>query len=148
MSRARLPLTAFTLIEVVIALAIAGIVSVSLYAGLAQAFGAVQSARHRLRATQILTEKLEVLRLYNWTQINTPGFVPDKFTEYYQPATNRNPGIVYTGTITITGANVQPAYTNTMRRAVVQVNWVSGGIPQQHSMETLISEYGVQNYIY
>jgi prepilin-type N-terminal cleavage/methylation domain-containing protein len=138
----------FTLMEIVIAMAIAGVVCVSLYAGLAQAFGAVQSARHRLRATQILTEKLEVLRLYNWTQINTPGFVPDKFTEYYQPATNRNPGIVYTGTLTLTSANVQPAYTNTMRRAVVELRWVSGGIPQQHSMETLISEYGVQNYIY
>lgn len=146
--RARLPLAGFTLIEIVIAMAIAGVVCVSLYAGLAQAFGAVQSSRHRLRATQILTEKLEVLRLYNWTQINTAGFLPTTFTEYYQPATNRNSGIAYTGTITITGANVQPAYTNTMRRAVVELRWVSGGIPQQHSMETLISEYGVQNYIY
>ena len=137
-----------TLIEVVIAMAIAGIMCVSLYAGLARSFGSLQSSRHKLRATQILTEKLEVLRLYNWTQINTPGFVPGTFTDSYQPATNRNPGIAYTGRITITDANVQPAYTNTMRKAVVQLNWVSGGIPQQHSMETLISEYGVQNYIY
>jgi len=137
-----------TLIEVVIAMAIAGIMCVSLYAGLARSFGALQSSRHQLRATQILTEKLEVLRLYNWTQINTPGFVPGTFTDSYQPATNSNPGISYTGTITISGANVHPAYTNTMRKAVVQINWVSGGIPQTHSMETLISEYGVQNYLY
>lgn len=146
--RARLPSSGFTLVEVVIAFAIAAIVSVSLYAGLARSFSVLQSARHRLRATQILTEKLEVIRLYTWTQVNTPGFVPTKFTEYYQPATNRNPGIKYTGTITITPANVQPAYNNTMRKAVVQINWVSGGVPQQQTMETLISEYGVQNYIY
>jgi prepilin-type N-terminal cleavage/methylation domain-containing protein len=141
-------LSGFTLVEVVIAMLIAGIVSASLYAGLGRAFGGLQSSRHRLRATQILTEKLEVIRLYNWTQINTPGFVPATFTEYYLPGTNDNRGIVYTGTLSISAADVQPAYAGTMRKAVVQVNWVSGGIPQQHSMETLISQYGIQNYIY
>jgi len=138
----------FTLLEILIAMVIAGIVSVSLYAGLAQCFSSVQSSRHRLRATQVLTEKLEVIRLYNWDQINTPGFVPTKFTEYYQPATNGNRGIVYSGTITITVAPVEPAYSNTMRKAIMEVTWVSGVATQALSMETLISQYGVQNYIY
>lgn len=127
---------------------IAGIVSVSLYAGLAQCFNSVQSSRHRLRATQILTEKLEVIRLYNWDQINTPGFVPPTFREYYQPATNGSQGIVYNGTIIITNAPVQPAYSNTMRKATMEVTWVSGVVTQSLRMETLISQYGVQNYIY
>ena len=144
----RLPRSGFTIAEVLIAMAIAGIVGVSLYAGLARSFSALQGSRHSLRATQILTEKLEVIRLYNWTQINTAGFVPSTFTEYYQPATNSSPGITYTGTITITGANVSSAYTNTMRKAVVQVTWVSSGITLTQSMETLISQNGVQNYIY
>ena len=138
----------FTLLEVLIAMVIAGVVSVSLYAGLAQCFSSVQSSRHRLRATQILTEKLEVIRLYNWDQVNTPGFVPTTFTEYYQPATNGNHGIVYRGTITITNAPVQPAYANTMRKAVMDVTWVSGVVTQSLRMETLISQYGIQNYIY
>lgn len=138
----------FTLLEVLIAMVIAGIVSVSLYAGLAQCFSSVQSSRHRLRATQVLTEKFEVIRLYNWDQINTPGFVPTTFTEYYQPATNGNRGIVYTGTITITNAPVEPAYTDTMRKAIMEVTWVSGVSTQEVRMETLISQYGIQNYVY
>jgi prepilin-type N-terminal cleavage/methylation domain-containing protein len=138
----------FTLLELLVAMCIAGIVCVSLYAGLAQSFNSVQSSRHRLRATQILTEKLEVIRLYNWAQINTPGFVPTTFKDYYQPSTNGNPGVVYTGSIIITNAPVQPAYTNTMRKAVMQVSWVSGVVTQQLRIETLISQYGVQNYIY
>jgi prepilin-type N-terminal cleavage/methylation domain-containing protein len=140
----------FTMVEMVIGMAIAGVVCVSLYAGLARSFGAVQSARHRLRATQILAEKLEVIRLYSWSQI-TNGFVPQSFTEYYQPGTtnnNGNQGIVYSGTITISGASVASAYTNTMRKAVVNINWVSSGIAQQDRMETLISQYGIQKYIY
>lgn len=141
-------LSAFTLLELLIAMVIAGIVSVSLYAGLAQCFSSVQSSRHRLRATQILTEKLEVIRLYNWDQVNTPGFVPTTFKEYYQPATNGNQGILYTGTIAITAAPVHRAYTNSMRKAVMQVTWVSGVVTQELRMETLISQYGVQNYIY
>jgi prepilin-type N-terminal cleavage/methylation domain-containing protein len=137
-----------TLVEVVIALSIAGIVAVSLYAGLARSFNAVQSARHRLRATQILTEKLDVIRLYNWTQI-TNGFIPQSFTEYYEPVADTNAwGIVYTGSIAITNAPVHSAYTNTMRKAVVRVNWVSGGIAQEDRMETLISQYGIHKYIY
>lgn len=141
----------FTLVEVAIAVGIGSIVFVSLYAGLARCFNSVQSARHRLRATQTLTEKMELVRLYNWTQINTPGFMPATFTEYYHPLTNGAQGnaeITYSGTITLTAAPVQPAYTNTMRKAVIQVTWVSGGITNQQRMETLISQYGVQNYIY
>ena len=138
----------FTLIEVLVALSVAGITFVSLYAGIGQSFKFLQSARHRLRATQILTEKLEVIRLYNWSQINTPGFVPATFTDYYTPGTNVNSGIVYNGTIAIAGAPVPASYTNTTLKVIVQVNWVSGGVSQQESMETLVSEYGVQNYVY
>ena len=139
-----------TLIEVVIAICLAGMVAVSLYAGLGRSFSALQSSRHRLRATQILTEKLEVIRLYTWTQLNTPGFVPRTFSEYYHPRNNREPnsGIAYTGTIAITSAPVHSAYSNTMRKVVVQLNWVSGGINQEQTMESLISQYGIQNYLY
>ena len=117
----------FTLIEVLVALSVAGITFVSLYAGIGQSFKFLQSARHRLRATQIL---------------------PATFTDYYTPGTNVNSGIVYNGTIAIAGAPVPASYTNTTLKVIVQVNWVSGGVSQQESMGTLVSEYGVQNYVY
>jgi len=141
----------FTMVEVLIAMGIAGLVFVTLYLGLAQCVSAVQSARYRLRATQILTEKLEAIRLYNWDQINTPGFIPKNFTEYYKPGKNSSlspVGIRFSGTITVTNALVQPAYDNTMRKVVAQVSWVSRGSIHQERMETLVSQYGIQNYLY
>jgi hypothetical protein len=149
-------LSGFTLGEVVVAVGVGAIVFVTIYVGIAQCFGAVQTARHQLRATQILMERLEVIRLYNWDQINSSGYVPLKFTEYYEPeyyqtVTNGAPvhaGIVYSGTITITDAPVPEAYADTMRRAVVRLDWTNGGRALNQSMETLISEYGVQNYTY
>jgi len=141
----------FTLVEVLMAMGIAGFVFVTLYLGLAQCFGSVQSARYRLRATQILTEKLEVIHLYNWDQLNTPGFVPATFTESYRPVTNNLPGssgILYSGTIIVTNAAVHDAYDATMRKVVAEVTWVSGGAPQRQRMETFVSQYGIQNYVY
>jgi prepilin-type N-terminal cleavage/methylation domain-containing protein len=137
----------FTLVEVLIAMVICGIVSVSLYAGLAQCFRSVQSSRDQLRATQILTDKLEVLRLYEWSQI-TNGYVPATFTENYQTGTNGNLGVAYNGSITISKADVHSSYAGTMRKVTVQVNWTSGATLRQESVETLISQYGIQNFIY
>ena len=138
--------SAFTLIEVLTAIGIIGIVSISLYAGLASSFRAVENSRLELRATQILTEKLEAMRLFNWDQVNASGFIPDNFTEKYQPT--KSDSVVYTGTVTITNASVQGAYEDTMRKAVAEITWVSGHATRYKRMETLISQYGVQNYLY
>jgi prepilin-type N-terminal cleavage/methylation domain-containing protein len=54
---------AFTLIEVLVATLLIGIAFVSLYAGVSSALVQVQLAREDLRATQVLLEKSELLRL-------------------------------------------------------------------------------------
>ena len=93
----------------------------------------------------------KVSRLYNWTQVNTPGFIPATFIDYYRKAgvgPLSSPGIAYNGTIALASAPVQPAYADTMRKVVAQITWVDGGITNQQSMETLVSQYGIQNYIY
>jgi prepilin-type N-terminal cleavage/methylation domain-containing protein len=138
----------FTLAEVLIAVGVGGIIFVTIYAGLGQCFRSVKSSQHRLRATQILVETMEVIRLYNWDQINQSGFVPATVTEIYNPSSNSSGGIIYTVKLTVTNAPVDPAYTNTMRRAIADATWVSGGITNRQRMETLISQYGIQNYIY
>ena len=136
----------FTLIEVLTAVGIVGIVSVSLYAGLAMSFNSVQNSRLELRATHILTEKLEALRLYNWDQVNTAGFIPGKFTEKYQPSNSLS--VVYQVQVTLTNAAVASAYNDTMWKAVAEITWVTPQGKRQKRMETLISQYGIQNYLY
>jgi prepilin-type N-terminal cleavage/methylation domain-containing protein len=136
----------FTLVEVLTAIGIIGIVSVSLYAGLAMSFNSVHNSRLELRATHILTEKLEALRLFNWEQVNTPGFIPSRFTERYEPSDSSS--VVYQGQITLTSASVSSAYSDTMRAVVAEITWETAQGQRQKRMETLISQYGIQNYLY
>jgi prepilin-type N-terminal cleavage/methylation domain-containing protein len=136
----------FTLIEVLTAVGIVGIVSISLYAGLASSFNAVENSRLELRATQILTEKLEAMRLFNWDQVNDSIFIPRNFTEKYEPSETGS--VVYSGSVTITNAVIGTAYENTMCKAVAQITWTNGVGVRQKRMETLISQYGIQNYLY
>ena len=143
---------AFTLVEVLVSVAVCGFLFLSLYAGIAQGTSSLQRAREKLRAAQILSEKLEVMRLYNWDQVNTSGYIPSTFVEYQYPNDDTNmvaqQGIAYRGTIQLSPADVHPNYTNTMRKAVATVNWTSQNVTNQLSMETLISEFGVQKYVY
>jgi len=148
---------AFTLMEVLVVVAIIGVEFVSLYLGMTQGFGIVQVARENLRATQILQEKMETIRLYTWDQINTAGFIPPTFTAAFYPAgsqTNQgaiNQGATYQGTVTI--SDVPPplstaSYAKDMKMVVVQVSWQSGNIQRNRDMRTLVSHYGLHNYIY
>src|SRR6266550_6085100 len=99
--RAKAGSGAFTLMEVLVAVAIIGIQFVALYLGMTQGFGIVQVSRENLRATQILQEKMETIRLYTWDQITNNGFIPPTFTAAFYPAgsqTNNNQGATYQGT--------------------------------------------------
>src|SRR5262245_23471967 len=70
----------FTLAEVMVGVGFLGTVLVSLYLSFSSGFQFVQLSRENLRATQVLTEKLETIRLYTWDQVNTPGFIPTNFS--------------------------------------------------------------------
>ena len=98
---------AFTLVEALIGVAVMGTVFVSLYAGMATGFQSIRASQQNLRATQIMVEKFEAMRLFNWDQINTPGFVPLTFTAKFAPNSS-SPGITYTGTIRISPVLGQP----------------------------------------
>jgi type II secretory pathway pseudopilin PulG len=139
---------AFSLIEAMMATALISVSFVSLYAAIAYGFAAVEVSRENLRATQVMLEKLETLRLYSWDQINTPGFVPSTFQAPFNPSTNAVGGFLYQGTVTITNAPISESYSNDMRLVSVTVNWTSGNIPRARQMGTLVSRYGLQNYIY
>ena len=54
---------AFSLVEVMIGMAIVGVTFVSLYGGMTYGFSSVRMSLENLRATQILVEKMETIRL-------------------------------------------------------------------------------------
>lgn len=131
------------------ATSIVSVVFVSLYVGLANGFGVIQLTRENLRATQILQEKCETIRLYTWDQISSNGFIPTNFTAHYYPLTNEDSsGIVYTGSVQIADSSLSESYRTNLKVVRIQLTWQSGSVPRTREMETLISRYGLQNYIY
>ena len=138
--------------EVLVATAIIGVQFVALYLGMTQGFGIVQVSRENLRATQILQEKMETIRLYTWDQITNAGFIPPTFTNSFYPAGSQaNLGVNYQGTMTISDVPAplsSTSYASDLKLVVVQVNWTSGNVQRQRDMRTLVSHYGLHNYIY
>ena len=143
---------AFSLVEVLVASAIAGLVMLAFMGGFSMSFRGIQLDRENSRAAQILLEKTELVRLYNWDQItgnDTNIYVPLTFSAPYYPGTNNsNGGFSFSGTVTITNAPVTENYSNDLRSVTVGVTWTSGGVQRSRTMSTLVSRYGLQNYIY
>ncbi|HEY6227399.1 MAG TPA: prepilin-type N-terminal cleavage/methylation domain-containing protein [Verrucomicrobiae bacterium] len=143
---------AFTLIEVAITCAIIGIIFAGFYAAIGSGFSLLALTRENLRADQIMLDKMETLRLYSWSQINSNGFVPPTFTAPFFPAevseSGKDSGVLYYGTLEITDPPFEVNYTNTLKLVTVTVSWTNGLHPRTRSMETLVSEFGIQNYVY
>ena len=131
-------------------MAILGVSVVALLSGVSSGLLTMQMARENVRATQIMVEKTETLRLYSWDQITTTNFMQTSFTERYDPiATNNNAaGTTYTGTVTIASVAMTTAYSDEMKQVTVSLNWTTGRINRNRSFTTFVARNGLQNYIY
>src|SRR5438094_10149562 len=91
--------SAFTLVEVLVAVLVVSIAVVSLYAGVSSGFALVKLAREDLRATQIMLQRMEAVRLYTWSQITDATYYStNNDAAYYDPAGQAvgSGGVVYT----------------------------------------------------
>ena len=143
----------FALTEALVGMGITGLMFVALYAGMTSGIFTMQMTRENIRATQILVEKLDAIRLYPWAQITTPGFVPATFQApfYSTSATNAfgfSPqGIIYNGTVSISQSGVAETYAGDMRLVTVSVSWTTSGVQRQRSMSTFVTKNGLHRYI-
>lgn len=137
---------AFTLMEVVFAMAVVGVLIVALYGAIASSVSMVRICQENQRVTQILSDKLDTIRLYNWTQIHSNGFVVTNFVLGVDPlVANSTP--YYTGRISIAQASIPERYRSNLLHVTVTVDWVSGLRGQSRSMSTYVAKYGLQSYI-
>jgi hypothetical protein len=140
---------AFSTVEVLMAVLVCGLVFVSLYAGFSSGFSLVQLTRENLRATQILEEKMETIRLYRWDQITDSSFIPTNFVDVFYPvATQSTTGLSFTGTVTIASAPITEYYGDDLLQVTVDLRWVSGYVLRTRQMSTFVSRYGLQHYVY
>ena len=140
---------AFSLVEVLVAMVVLGVLLVSLYAAIAWGFAVMRLARENIRATQVMTEKMETIRLYNWDQVNSNGFIPLTFSVPYYPIGQTNgSGLTYYGRMSIDNVNFGNSYDVDMKQITVTLNWTNANLPRTRTVQTLVSRYGLQNYIY
>ena len=141
--------SAYTFVEAVMAMALIGLLVMAVYGAITSGVGTMRMARENLRATQVLLEKMEALRLYNWDQLNT-NFMPATFAVPYDvnaSATNQGK-ILYRGRILIQPADTGADYNDEMKRVTVRINWNTGGIQRSREMTTYVCRSGLQNYVY
>jgi len=139
-----------TLIEVIMACALLVTVGTGVLGALGYGFFAMQLARENQRATQIVLEKVETIRLYSWDQVNSNGFVPLTFTDVYDPqaATNQQ-GVTYQGTVLITNFPSGVSYSANLRQFTVSLKWTnSHSLVRSRSLTTWVAKDGLQNYVY
>src|SRR5882724_11253590 len=137
---------ASSLAEVIISVAIVAITAVGVVGSLSYGFFVMQLARENQRATQVLLEKVETIRLYNWSQVTNTGFIPSSFTNYYDPqASIGSQGVTYNGTMVV--ANVpftnSAGYRNKMRQLTVTVNWRTKTINHTRTLTTYVAQDGI-----
>jgi uncharacterized protein (TIGR02598 family) len=138
----------FSLVELMVAVAIAAIIFASIYSAVAFGFDLVRITRENLRATQILEQKTETIRLYNWTQVTNSANIPTNFVELFYPLSNSASGLTYTGTLSVTSSGLTESYSNDLRLVTINLSWLSGKVPRTRTAQTYTSRYGLQNYVY
>src|SRR6266436_3732423 len=142
---------AFTLAEAMISIMVGSVMLTALYSSFTFGFGAVKLSREDLRATQILLQRLETLRLTSFSAIQA-----GTSTDYYEPSsgTNGSRGAVYTIAITTNAPTssdmpVQPVYyMNKMRKITVTATWTNANQVRTRSLMTYASQAGIQSYVY
>jgi Tfp pilus assembly protein PilV len=141
----------FTLVEALVGFAIAAFAIVSLYAGITYGMAVTQATRENLRATQLIMEKFETIRLYTWDQMNgSNGFViPATFANSYAiDTTGSNVGVIYHGTMNISNGPIDASYGSDLKLVTVSLTWTSANVPRSRTMQTLVARQGLQQYVY
>jgi Tfp pilus assembly protein PilV len=130
-----------SLIEVMISTGLLTMVVVGLYGSFSFGFGTIKASREDLGAEQIMLQKLETLRIYDWSKI-TSGYIPTNLTFSY----GTNGDTVYDVSIAIAPVPLSVSYSNSLRQVTVSSSWTSGRVAHHRSMTTLASQNGIQTY--
>jgi type II secretory pathway pseudopilin PulG len=139
---------AYTITEVMVAVGVIGVLFMSLYLAFSAGFSVIRVARENLRATQIMMQRMETVRLYTWSQLLDSSYFKTNFTDPYAPL-----GTTYYGNIApeIPVNMGSPNYLTNMRTITISVRWTNGTanpMPHLRQMQTRVARFGIQNYVF
>jgi hypothetical protein len=110
----------------------------------------MQVTRENLRATQIVVQRMEAIRLASYTALASPASYPTNYTDYYAPGgANGTAGTPYTITYTWKPAPsaLPPTWRSNIALVTVAASWTSGNVQRTRSMQTYVARYGIQRYV-
>lgn len=145
--------SAFSMAETIVAVAVFAIMFASFFGGLSLSISTVQSARETVRATQIMSEQMDTIRLKTWDDIlklNNTNYYP-KFNPISSNLANAgSAGLTYTAQVFVVNAPIinGESYAANVKQVTVQLTWRSRKLLHQTEMTTFVSQYGMFNYIY
>ncbi len=149
---------AYTLVEAFVAIFVLGIIVVSLFAAFSSGLAVVRLTRENLRATQIMMQKMETIRLLSWLQGTNATFAPQAFSDWYDPTgTNTHTaGALYQGVYSVGPApkTIPTDYATNMRTVTITVYWTNyphgptAPIVRTRQMQTYVARYGMESYVY
>ena len=138
----------FSLVESMVGFLILGVTVAALCGGFSFGFNTIKLSQEEVRADQILVQKLESLRIYQFTNV-TSAYMGTNFTAYYSTS-NAVHGVTYNGTMNISpfvpSASAPEAYSNTLKQVTASVSWFSEGMNHTRTMMTLVSTNGISTY--
>ena len=144
--------TGVTLVDVVMSIALLGVMASGVIGSFRYGLFVMELARENQRATQVMLEKLETIRLFNWDQVNPSGrALPYSFpfSAVYDPQASANSqGVTYQGTVTVSTCTNSPSYSTNMRQLTINLSWTTRNIPHTRSITTYVAKDGIQNYVY
>jgi prepilin-type N-terminal cleavage/methylation domain-containing protein len=150
-SKTRARRSGFTLVETMIAMMVAAIWLSAHFLAFASGYALMSVTREDLRASQIMLQRMESVRLAGYTQLSDTNKYPTSVTQYYDESagTNGNRGVAYTVTHEIaTGlGSLPPTYRSNVTEVTVGVSWQSGAKLRSRSMKTYVARYGIQSYV-
>jgi Tfp pilus assembly protein PilV len=148
--------TAFTLHEVLVSVFLGAMMLTALYAAFTFGFSTVKTEREDLRATQILVEQMEGLRLIPYASLQ--AFTTNA---YFDPAdqTNGTGGAYYTITITTNAPaasdlaapgtfNPTVWYASSMLKITATATWTNSNMVRTRILNTYAAKNGIQGYVY
>src|SRR6266446_7684556 len=140
---------AYTLAEILVCVLIINVGAAGLMGCFKYAYFVTGLTRENQRATQVMLERAEAIRLCSWDQVRSNGFIPATFSEYYDPsAATGNKGVLYSGTVAVTAFPYSTAYSTNMRQLTMTLRWQSGQVSHARTNVTYVAKDGIQNYVY
>jgi len=145
--------SAFNLMEAAVAMGVIGLAVIALYSSLLTGVEVVQRSREDLRATQVMAELMDTLRLYSWEQITDPTFTPKHFDVEYDPiaATNGGTGrFIYNCVMNVKKGPNDVDYDDNMKTVTLDIDWKNGNGKKSRTRTfvTYVTKNGLQSYIY